>query len=128
MTAKLALAAGALAASVLGGVTAREVSLVGIHQGYAPEQPIAFSHKLHAGQNQIDCLYCHFGATRSRHAGIPPASVCMGCHDLLQKETADIQKVKEAVAQSRPIEWIKVHNLRSEERRVGKECRARWAA
>jgi len=111
MTVKLALAGAALAASVLGGVTARELSLVGIHQGYAPEQPIAFSHKLHAGENQIACLYCHFGATRSRHAGIPPASVCTNCHGLLRKETAEIQKLKEAIAQNRPIEWVKVHNL-----------------
>jgi hypothetical protein len=82
-----------------------------VHQGYAPEQPVAFSHKLHAGENQIACLYCHFGATTSRHAGIPPAGVCMNCHGLLQRETAEIAKLKEAVAQNRPIEWIKVHNL-----------------
>ena len=50
------------------------------NQGYAPEQPIAYSHRLHAGELQIPCLYCHFGAERSRHAGIPPANVCMNCH------------------------------------------------
>ena len=52
----------------------------GNNQGYAPEQPIAYSHRLHAGELQIPCLYCHFGAERSRHAGIPPANVCMNCH------------------------------------------------
>jgi hypothetical protein len=49
-------------------------------QGYAPEQPIAFSHRLHAGELQVDCRYCHFGAETSRHAGFPAASVCMNCH------------------------------------------------
>ncbi|TVR10801.1 MAG: hypothetical protein EA401_11965 [Planctomycetota bacterium] len=49
-------------------------------QGYAPQQPIAFSHALHAGEHAIDCSYCHFNAHRGKHAGIPPASVCLGCH------------------------------------------------
>lgn len=54
--------------------------LPGNQQGYEPPQPIAFSHRLHAGEMQIDCQYCHFAAERSRHAGIPAASVCMNCH------------------------------------------------
>ncbi len=54
--------------------------LPGNQQGYEPQQPIAFSHRLHAGEMKIHCLYCHFGAERSRHAGIPGASVCMNCH------------------------------------------------
>lgn len=68
---------------LLGGVavlTAADLHLPGNHQGYEPVQPIAYSHRLHAGELEIDCLYCHFGATRSQHAGIPPASVCMNCH------------------------------------------------
>ena len=52
----------------------------GNHQGYAPQQPIAYSHRLHAGELGIDCKYCHFGSETSRHAGIPPANVCMNCH------------------------------------------------
>lgn len=54
--------------------------LPGDQQGYQPVQPIAYSHRLHAGELQIECLYCHFGSEKSRHAGIPPASVCMNCH------------------------------------------------
>lgn len=54
--------------------------LPGNQQGYEPPQPIAFSHRLHAGEMQISCLYCHSGAEKSRHAGIPAASVCMNCH------------------------------------------------
>ena len=110
--AKWMLAGGACGAVLLAAAAlGRELSLVGVHQGYAPEQPIAFSHKLHAGDNKIACLYCHFAATKSRHAGIPPANVCMNCHAILRKETTEIAKLKEAVAQNRPIEWIKVHNL-----------------
>lgn len=53
----------------------------GNDQGYAPEQPIAFSHRVHAGDLGMDCLFCHSGAEHSRHAGIPSASVCMKCHE-----------------------------------------------
>lgn len=53
---------------------------VGDNSGYEPEQPIHFSHRLHAGELGMDCLACHYGAERSRHAGIPSASLCMGCH------------------------------------------------
>ena len=54
--------------------------LPGNQQGYEPQQPIAFSHQLHAGKLEISCLYCHFGAEKSPHAGYPAASVCMTCH------------------------------------------------
>jgi hypothetical protein len=54
--------------------------LPGNQQGYEPVQPIAFSHRLHAGELLVSCLYCHSGAEKSRHAGIPPANVCMNCH------------------------------------------------
>lgn len=53
---------------------------VGFNTGYAPQQPIDYSHRLHAGELGIDCLYCHYGARTSKHAGIPPTSVCMNCH------------------------------------------------
>jgi hypothetical protein len=66
---------------------------------------------VHAGDNQIPCLYCHSAARTSRHAGIPPASVCMNCHSILEKQTVEIEKLKEAVDLQRPIRWVKVHNL-----------------
>ena len=99
--------AGAAGASVMTYALTR----VGVAQGYAPEQPIDFSHVLHAGENRIPCLYCHFGAETSRHAGIPPSAVCMNCHAQLKVQTVEIAKLKEAVAQARPLVWIKVHNL-----------------
>lgn len=71
----------------------------GDHSGFAPEQPIAYSHRLHAGELQIGCLYCHYGAQTSRHAGIPSASICMNCHravtagfDAVLEERAAAQK------------------------------------
>jgi cytochrome c7-like protein len=57
-----------------------EVRLPGNHAGYEPEQPIHFSHRIHAGELELDCLFCHTGAERSRHAGVPNAELCMGCH------------------------------------------------
>lgn len=57
--------------------------LPGNQQDYEPVQPIAYSHRLHAGELQMQCLYCHFTAEKSRHAGIPPASVCMNCHQMV---------------------------------------------
>jgi len=84
---------------------------VGVDQGYRPAQPIEFSHRMHAGERQIPCLYCHFAAARSPHAGIPAASVCMNCHGLLTLRTREIQKLRESFLQQRPIEWVKVHNL-----------------
>jgi len=84
---------------------------VGVNQGYEPEQPIHYSHKLHAGDHQIPCLYCHFGAEKGRHAGIPPANVCMNCHTWVKRDSPEIKKIKEAIANNKPIEWIKVHYL-----------------
>src|ERR1044071_3286510 len=87
---------------IAGGAGAYQLSRIGIHQGYSPEQPIAFPHKVHAGDNKIQCLYCHSAARTSRHAGIPSASVCMNCHSMLEKQTVEIQKLKEWVQLGRP--------------------------
>jgi nitrate reductase gamma subunit len=84
---------------------------VGVSEGYAPAQPIAFSHRLHAGTYHVPCLYCHFAAEKSRHAGIPPAGVCMNCHRQLKVASGPLEKLKEAVSQARSIRWTKVHNL-----------------
>jgi nitrate reductase gamma subunit len=96
---------------VMGVLLAGALRRVGVSQGYAPSQPIAFSHRLHAGTYRVPCLYCHFAAEKSRHAGIPPAGVCMNCHRQLKVATPEVEKLKEAVSQSRPLRWAKVHNL-----------------
>ena len=84
---------------------------IGIQKGYAPKQPIAYSHKLHAGQYKIDCNYCHTGAQKGKNATIPAANICMNCHGVIKKESPEIQKIYTAIEENRPIEWIRVHNL-----------------
>jgi hypothetical protein len=74
------------------------VRLPGNQQGYEPAQPIAYSHRLHAGELQLDCLYCHFGALTSRHAGIPPANVCMNCHKFITAPLGAIRAEDELAA------------------------------
>jgi hypothetical protein len=88
---------------------------MGRSRDYAPDQPIKFSHKVHAGQNRTDCIYCHSAAPNSKSAGIPPVNVCMNCHLLVRNGTRsgamEISKVIKAFEEKKPIEWIKVYNL-----------------
>lgn len=79
--------------------------------GYAPEQPIAFSHKLHAGTMGIDCQYCHTGVTSSRHATVPPASTCMNCHTVARKTRPEIIKLTRYYEEGRAIPWKRVHRV-----------------
>ncbi|MHC5210703.1 MAG: cytochrome c3 family protein [Planctomycetota bacterium] len=73
-----------------------------VHTGYAPEQPIEYSHRLHAGELGMDCLYCHYGARTSKHAGIPPAGVCMRCHKTVSASFDVVYTERElAVAEER---------------------------
>ena len=84
---------------------------IGVQQGYAPKQPIAFSHKLHAGEYKIDCNYCHTGVNRGKSAHIPSANICMNCHGEIKRESPEIQKIYAAIETDKPIEWVRVHNL-----------------
>jgi cytochrome c2 len=84
---------------------------IGVHQGYAPAQPINFSHKLHAGDMEIDCGYCHTGVYKGKQAGIPSSSICMNCHNTIKRESPEIQKIYRAIETNTPIEWVRVHNL-----------------
>ena len=81
------------------------------NQGYAPPQPVNYSHAVHAGGLRIPCLYCHYGAERGRHAGIPPASVCLNCHRQVLPDHPEVRKVKAAVEGGTPIEWVRIHQL-----------------
>ncbi len=97
-------------------VTVVEAIAVGRSPGYAPDQPIKFSHKIHAGQNQINCLYCHNTAEYSKSAGIPSAGVCLNCHNLVVREGShsgsfEINKIKRAVSRGVPIVWNRVYAL-----------------
>lgn len=84
---------------------------IGVSQGYAPSQPISFSHKLHAGEYKINCNYCHTGVYKSKSANIPSANICMNCHNAIKQESPEIQKIYKAIETGRPIEWVRVHNL-----------------
>ncbi|WP_410006311.1 c-type cytochrome [Aequorivita nionensis] len=108
---------------------------VGVDQGYAPVQPIHYSHKIHAGDNQIDCNYCHSSARKSKTSGIPSLNVCMNCHKNISEvapETAteeyskefydgEIAKLYKAVGwdaanqqytgKTEPVKWVRIHNL-----------------
>ena len=84
---------------------------VGIQQNYQPTQPIAFSNKVHAGQYEIDCNYCHTGVNISKSANIPSVNICMNCHNAIETDKPEIQKILAAYEENRPIEWVRVHNL-----------------
>lgn len=88
---------------------------VGLSQGYQPDQPIWFSHKIHAGTYEIDCQYCHTGASKGKNAWIPSTNVCMNCHKAIKVGTisgeAEISKIYNAYDNDIPIEWVRIHNL-----------------
>lgn len=79
--------------------------------GYAPAQPIPFSHKLHSGDKKIQCQYCHSGVDKSAHSNIPSAAVCMNCHRYVKTDSPHIQKLAEAYNQGKPIQWVNVYVL-----------------
>lgn len=111
---------------------------IGVEQGYEPQQPIAYSHKVHAGDNKIDCNYCHSSARHSKHSGIPSANVCMNCHKAIDgseiknekgelkyggDRSPEIAKIYAAIGWDpdkfdykenhtpEPIRWKRIHNL-----------------
>jgi hypothetical protein len=79
--------------------------------GYAPDQPVAYSHKLHAGLLGLDCRYCHQNVERSPHASVPDTNTCMNCHAQVRKDSPLLEKVRESAAKETPIPWVKVHML-----------------
>ncbi len=84
---------------------------IGDQTGYAPVQPLEFSHKLHAKDYSIPCEYCHFAARRGPVAGIPPSSVCMNCHAQVGRDRPEVKKLLQAVEKKQPIAWVRVHDL-----------------
>ncbi len=88
---------------------------LGRQTDYAPDQPVKFSHKIHAGENGIDCKYCHTTVEQGKSAGIPATNLCMNCHVLIREGTNsgkfEIAKVVNASESGNPIEWTRIHNL-----------------
>ena len=111
---------------------------IGMEQNYQPVQPIAFSHKIHAGENKVDCNYCHSTARNSKHSGIPSTNVCMNCHMMIDgseittdagqlkydgEPSPEIAKIYASIGwdvdekkyiegfEQKPIKWVRIHNL-----------------
>jgi mono/diheme cytochrome c family protein len=94
---------------------------IGVQKDYQPKQPIAFSHKIHAGQYDINCKYCHTGVMKGKQANIPSPNICMNCHSQVKKGSPEIAKIYAAIGydsvtatytgKQKPIEWVRVHNL-----------------
>lgn len=111
------------------------LSQVGVNQGYEPVQPIHYSHRIHAGDNGIDCKYCHSSARVSKHSGIPSLNICMNCHKSISEVAeatatpeyskdfydGEIKKLYDAVGwddanqkytgETKPVKWVRIHNL-----------------
>jgi len=100
-----------IAVLLIGKVSLDSVMRIGISQGYAPKQPIAYSHKLHAGEYKINCAYCHTSVYKAKNASIPSANICMNCHGVIKNASPEIKKLYAAIENDQPIEWIRVHNL-----------------
>jgi len=79
--------------------------------GYAPEQPVPYSHELHAGELGIDCRYCHTGVETGATATLPPTQACMNCHATVKTESAQLALVRESFETGRSIPWVRVHDL-----------------
>lgn len=79
--------------------------------GYAPDQPIPFSHKIHAGEMNMDCQFCHAGVEKSAHATVPDTATCMKCHQHVASDSKYIQYLRTTYQQGIPLRWNKVHDL-----------------
>ena len=86
--------------------------------GYQPVQPVAYSHKLHAGQLGLDCRYCHSAVEKSWFSNIPSGNTCMNCHNQVAKESPKLALVRDSYNAGQPIPWVQIHmtpDYRSEE-------------
>jgi hypothetical protein len=79
--------------------------------GYQPVQPVAYSHRLHAGELGINCMYCHATVDRAPAAVVPPTKVCMNCHHLVKRESDLLAPIRASIAKGTPMEWVRVHDL-----------------
>jgi hypothetical protein len=106
----LAVGAGGAGAGVTGLIW-YYFSPKNLQVGYAPEQPIPYSHKLHADELGIDCRYCHANVERSQEAMVPPTQTCMGCHAVVKKDSSKLNALRDSWTSGDPVHWIRVHKL-----------------
>jgi hypothetical protein len=79
--------------------------------GYQPVQPVPYSHRLHAGELQLDCRYCHASVELSAVANVPPTQVCLNCHKTVARSSPALQPIRDSAASGRPMRWVRVHKL-----------------
>ena len=79
--------------------------------GYAPVQPVPYSHALHVGQLGLDCRYCHSNVDKSGYANLPTAQTCMNCHNAVKKDSPLLAVVRNSYETGDPVPWVKVHEL-----------------
>lgn len=86
--------------------------------GYSPDQPVPFSHRVHAGQMGLDCRYCHTTVETAAFAAVPPTSVCMNCHRAITRDGQDLRRQSPALQPlltsdrtGDPVHWVRVHDL-----------------
>lgn len=104
---------GAASTLVFVGVVAAFVYFISpasTQVGYAPRQPVPYSHKLHAGDLGMDCRYCHVGVERSPVAMVPATQTCMNCHTQIKKDSEKLLPVRESHATGEPVEWVRIHH------------------
>lgn len=87
------------------------VTIAGCSRGEGPVQPVAFSHRLHAGEYSVPCEYCHIYARKSTVAGVPPIQVCMNCHRFVAIDRPEVRKITQAWEKKEPIQWNRVYSL-----------------
>ena len=107
---------GVILLAILGGPTAPFLVAYGFSPltmavGYAPEQPVPYSHEIHVGKLGLDCRYCHTGVETGAKANIPPTQTCMNCHAKVMTNSAKLEPLRESFETGKPVEWIRVHDL-----------------
>ncbi len=91
--------------------TACEWGSIGYNKGYAPDQPIPFSHKLHAGEYKMACVYCHTQVEVAEHSAVPSLNICMNCHLVVGVDKEPIKQLQEKYFKGETVNWVKVHML-----------------
>ena len=79
--------------------------------GYAPHQPVPYSHRLHVGQLGLDCRYCHASVEVAAVSNVPPTQVCMNCHHLIKRDSPLLEPIRRSLASGKPMRWVRVHML-----------------
>jgi len=82
-----------------------------LEPGYQPQQPVPYSHKLHAGNMGMDCTYCHTSVLKAAYASIPPTQTCMNCHSKVKEKSVVLEPVRASWASGESVPWVKVHRL-----------------